>query len=213
MIGWQRVTRDWLAWHRDYDDASTSLSRRLSVVQHHLRTALRDGVGSLQLISVCAGAGRDVLPVLADSNRDVRALLVELDTGLAQDARGTVRRLGLANVRVVTGNAGTTDVYADFVPAQVVLVCGVFGNISDDDVRQTIAVLPTLTAPGGVVIWTRGRQPDDPTSTIRSFFAEHGFNELAFVAPEDDRFSVGVHRLTADAARPYEADRRMFVFA
>jgi len=164
LIGWQRVTRDWLAWHRDYDDASTSLSRRLSVVQHHLRTALRDGVGSLQLISVCAGAGRDVLPVLAYANRDVRAVLVELDAGLAQDARGTVRRLGLANVRVVTGNAGTTDVYADFVPAEVVLVCGVFGNISDDDVRQTIAVLPTLTAPAA---WSPGLGVAYPTTRRR----------------------------------------------
>ena len=38
---------------------------------------------------------------------------------------------GDADVEVLVADAGRTDSYAGRVPAEVVLVCGVFGNISD----------------------------------------------------------------------------------
>jgi hypothetical protein len=32
--------RDWVEWHRDYDDPGSLLSRRLELVQGHLRAEL-----------------------------------------------------------------------------------------------------------------------------------------------------------------------------
>jgi hypothetical protein len=48
----------------------------------------------------------------------------------------------LSQIEVVTGDASLTDAYAGTVPADLVLVCGVFGNIPDDDVHCTIGALP-----------------------------------------------------------------------
>lgn len=32
--------RDWVEWHRDYDDPDSLVSRRLELVQEHLRAEL-----------------------------------------------------------------------------------------------------------------------------------------------------------------------------
>jgi Putative methyltransferase len=194
---------DWLDWHRDYGDPASSLSRRRRVVQGYLRQILAgcEPAGApIRLLSMCAGDGGDVLPVLAAwrSGRLVQALLVELDPELADRARAAAGRLGLASaVRVRSADAGRSDSYAELAPAHIVLACGVFGNIADADVRRTVDALPGLLCTGGWVIWTRGRGADgtEPSGFVRQLMAERGFTELAFSAPDDAKFRVGLHRL------------------
>jgi hypothetical protein len=203
---------DWHAWHRAYDDPASRLSRRLRVVQDHIRAALGHHAGRVRVISICAGEGRDLLGVLADHPRrdDVSALLVELDPELAARARATAGRLHLADVRVACADAADTGVYADAVPAEVVLACGVFGNISDDDIMHTIGELSRLCSPGATVIWTRGvRGGEGIVEAIRARFAACGFDEVALEASDAETFRVGSHRLAA-APSPFRADVRLF---
>jgi hypothetical protein len=205
---------DWLAWHAPYDDPDSRLSKRLRVVQRRIVEALDGSTGRIRLISMCAGQGRDLLPVLADHPRrdDVDALLVELDPRNAALASEAARGAGLDGVRVVCGDASLTDSYAGAVPAEIVMVCGVFGNIVNDDVIRTIEVLPSLCAPRATVIWTRGAERSaDAASLIRGWFVERGFEEIAFDAPEDETFRVGVNRLVAEP-RPFATGQRMFTF-
>ncbi len=202
--------RDWVAWHRAYDEPGSPLARRLTVVRGHLRRWLDIApAGPLRAISICAGEARDVLPVLADHPRgtDVKARLVELDPINAAAARREARE----GVEVVEGDASTTDAYTGAVPADLIVACGVFGNISDDDVRRTVSLFPMLAAPRATVVWTRHRRTPDKTNAIREWFAEHGFAEVEFDAPDDDMFAVGVHRLVA-SPMPFEGRRRLFTF-
>jgi hypothetical protein len=99
---------------------------------------------------------------------------------------------------VLQADAGITDACAGAVPAEVVVACGIFGNISDSDIRATVAALPSLCAPGALVVWTRHRRPPDLTPAIRSWFAEAGFREEAFDISQDGFMSVGAHRLTGE---------------
>ncbi|HET6483697.1 MAG TPA: class I SAM-dependent methyltransferase [Actinoplanes sp.] len=190
------MTRDWIAWHAEYDVPGSPLARRLEVVRGYLRPLLDR---PRRVISMCAGDGRDVLPLLPAGSR---AVLVEWDPDLAERAR----RVAGEGVTVLTGDAGTTDPYISVAPAEVLLACGVFGNISSEDTRRTIAALPSLLAPGGTVVWTRAGSSD-----VRDLFASNGFTELAFTAPSDARFRVGVHRLTRDPD-PYVSGGRLFAF-
>jgi hypothetical protein len=213
------MTHDWLRWHEDYDVAGSSLARRLLVVREHLERALNeapaDPDGHRRLISMCAGDGRDVLPVLArhDQGRTVRALLAELDPELSHRARTAAADLDLPGVDVRTANAGRSDTYADAAPAHVLLACGVFGNITAEDVRRTIAALPSLLVPGGIVIWTRGHGGDgpDPSVEVAACFTANGFRELAFTRPADARFRVGMHRLDT-VPPPNRPPDRLFTF-
>jgi hypothetical protein len=49
-----------------------------------------------------------------------------------------------------------------FRPADLILLCGVFGNISQGDIANTINHLPQLSAEHATVIWTRHRHPPEP---------------------------------------------------
>jgi hypothetical protein len=195
-------------------DADTPLARRLAIVQRRIRDTLDNHPpGPVRVVSICAGEARDLLGALHGHARahDVHARLVELDPMLAATARARVMAMGLDRVDVVNGDASTTSAYDGAVPADLVLACGVFGNITDDDIANTIRLLPMLCAPGATVIWTRHRMEPDKTPVIRSWFADAGFAQLAFDAPEDFLFTIGTNRYDGDA-KPFARDVRLFTF-
>jgi hypothetical protein len=203
---------EWVEWHAGYAPG-TPLARRLALVQDRIRTALDDRPrGPIRIISMCAGDGRDILGVLTDHSRrsDASARLVELDPELASRARERAAEVS-AMVDVVTGDASITSAYAGAVPADIVLVCGVFGNVSDEDVHRTVTYLPSLCAPNATVIWTRGTFEPDLTATVRVWFMEAGFTELDFVAIPDTTLGVGTSRLKAPP-RAFEPGVRLFTF-
>ena len=209
----ERAARDWVAWHREYDDPSSRLSQRLRVVHARLRDAIEAQPAAMRLISMCAGEGRDVIGVLAEHPRrtEVTARLVELNPHNAAFAREAARMARLDHIEVVEGDAGSSDAYAGAVPAEIVLACGVFGNVPDEDVLRTIQGLPSLCAPGAMVIWTRGREADrDVALTIRSWFNQNGFDEIAYDADETG-FRVGVNRL-ATSPLAFRPGTRLFTF-
>ena len=198
---------DWVEWHTAYE-SDTPLARRLVAVQERIAQALTSaGAGPVRLLSLCAGAGHDVLPVLADHprGRDVVGRLVEHDPRLCTAAR----RAAPPGVEVVTGDAGTTAACVGAVPTDLLLLCGILGNVSDDDVRRTVAAVPALLAAGGTVVWTRHTGPPDLTPRVRAWFAAAGVAETAFVT--GDRWSVGAGMRRA-APEPLAPDRRLFTF-
>ncbi len=186
------------------------MQQRLAVVQRHLRTTLYAAPpGPIRVISVCAGQGHDLLGVLDGHPRagDVQARLVELDPQNCDAARAAAP----PGVEVVTGDASNTSAYDGAVPADIAIVCGVFGNISDEHIGNTIRTLPSLCAPGATVIWTRHRRPPDITADVRKWFGDAGFAEVAFESPDGFIFGVGVNRLARDP-EPFEPDKLMFDF-
>jgi hypothetical protein len=191
--------KDWLAWHAAYEDPASALSWRLGRVRSHLAGAIdRAPAGRVSVVSLCAGQGRDVLGVLPDHPRrdDVRAVLVETDARNVGVARRAAAGQGLSGVEVRQADAGVVAGFADALPADVLLLCGIFGNISDRDIRHTVLAAPGLCRAGATVIWTRHRRPPDLTPRLRAWFAEAGFAEIAFDVLETDvSLSVGVHRL------------------
>ncbi|MFD6694144.1 methyltransferase domain-containing protein [Micromonospora aurantiaca (nom. illeg.)] len=207
------MTKDWYAWHSDYDQPESALARRLAEVRQRVSDALDAAPpGPLRALSLCAGQGRDLISVLAAHPRgaDVTARLVELDPRNADLARRAAADAGLTGVEVVTGDASLTDRYADLAPADLVLVCGIFGNISDDDIRETVRHCASLCATGATVLWTRHRREPDLVPVICEWFAEEGFVPVAVNSPADG-VGVGAHRFTG-TPRPLAPGVRMFTF-
>lgn len=206
--------QDWANWHDSYDDPGSSLARRLDHVRRRIREAL-DGFppGPIRAVSLCAGQGRDLIGALADHPRraDVTARLVERDARNVAVARESAAAAGLPGVEAVEADAADCASYAGAVPADLVLACGLFGNISDADIRHTIASLPRLCAAGATAIWTRQIGPPDKTPAIRNWLAGNGFTEVGFDTEPGFRFSVGTHRLTGPTL-PFAPDLRLFEF-
>ncbi|MBD0738458.1 class I SAM-dependent methyltransferase family protein [Streptomyces sp. CBMA29] len=205
---------DWDTWHGQYDDPDSWLAQRLRAVQARIREVL-DGSppGPVRVISLCAGQGRDLLEVLAEHPRraDVRARLVELDPRNTEQARAAARAAGLDGVEVVTGDASLTDHYRGMAPADLVLICGLFGNITDAHIERTIDTAPQLCATGGTVIWTRGRTPvADRVPMVCEWFEKRGF-ERRWLSEPDVGYGLGVHRFHGEP-QPLAEGRGMFDF-
>ena len=204
------VERDWVSWHEQYSAPDSPMSGRLAVVQAEIANALDAAPpGDIRVVSACAGDGRDLLTTLAHHARgpDVRARLVEADPALAAAATAAAP----PTVEVRTGDAGCTDAYLGAVPAQLVLMCGVFGNICDTAVRRTIEHLPALCLPAARVVWTRHRRKPDLTPQIRRWFEDSQFEEIRFRTGPGATWSVGVHRYTGPPVA-LVAGVRLFTF-
>ncbi|SHL10862.1 methyltransferase domain-containing protein [Actinacidiphila paucisporea] len=204
---------DWHTWHDLYDTPNSSLGRRLLVVQQHVRAALDAyPAGPIGVISVCAGQGRDLIEVLAGHPRaaDVTARLVELDPRNVAVARRAAAAAKLDRVGVVEGDAALTRLYGGAAPADLVLMCGVFGNITDDDVLATVDHCAALCRRGGTLVWTRHRKAPDLVPRICDRLEASGFDRR-FLSEPDAGYGVGVHHRTAEP-RALAGDARMFTF-
>ncbi|MGH3697321.1 MAG: hypothetical protein ACRDRX_25610 [Pseudonocardiaceae bacterium] len=188
--------RDYEQWHRRYDDPTSDLSWRLRTVQGYLRQAFDRYPGPIRILSCCSGDGRDVLEVLAqrtDAER-VSAVFVEAHPMIADRARRCAAAVA-AHVEVRTADAGVTDTYLGAVPAQVVLLVGIFGNISDTDLARTIAIAPALCRPAATLLWSRARAGWDLNDMVRTRFATAGFTELDYTTWDSDTWpALGVVR-------------------
>ncbi|HWJ53622.1 MAG TPA: SAM-dependent methyltransferase [Propionibacteriaceae bacterium] len=205
--------RDYTEWLTHYDDPESDLSWRLRRVQAHVADALERRRGPCRILSACSGDGRDVIEVLngrvhggaaargsngvaplADADR-VRVVLLELHPTIADRARAAAAAAALPGFEVRTVDAGATDAYVGAVPADIVLLVGIFGNISDDDLWRTIEAAPQLCAPGATLLWSRGRDEGDLNAEVRARFAAAGFTELAYeTLDRDGRPALGVAR-------------------
>ncbi len=105
---------------------------------------------SLRLISLCAGQGGNVIGALTGHPRrdDVRARLVELDERNVALARQAAQAAGLHAVEVLQADAGITDACAGALPAQIVVACGIFGNITDSDIQTSLRAWVTSVSVG-----------------------------------------------------------------
>jgi SAM-dependent methyltransferase len=208
--------RDYLKWHDAYDDPDSDLYWRLRQVQAYIRAALDQIQGQLAVLSLCAGDGRDILEVLAqrDDSSRIHTTLIELHPVLAQRAREFAATAALANVTVRTIDAGNTTAYAGSVPADLVIMMGIFGNISNDDVRRTIQTAPRLCRPGAVLLWSRSTDGVDWNRSVRGWLIKAGFSELdykEFDHAQGERAALGAARYDGPM-QPLMPGQQIFTF-
>ena len=202
---------DWKTWQQGYDEPGSTLNRRLAEVQRQIRLALDSAPpGRITALSLCAGEGRDLLGVLGDHPRreDVTARLVELNGEVAEAARR--RAAGLTGATVITGDAADSSLWTDMAPVDLLLLCGIFGNITDEDIAHTVSQAPAMCRPGGRVIWTRHRRSPDLVPQLSAWFVEAGFAPV-FVSDPGLPYGVGVHRYEGPP-RPLAPGVRLFSF-
>ncbi|WP_157876247.1 hypothetical protein [Streptomyces sp. Root264] len=87
--------------------------------------------------------------------------MVELDRRTVDAALDAVRPVGLTRIEALAADAPLLDHRAGITPADIVLLCGVFGNITDSDIERTGDACTRLCATGGRVIRTGKRKAPD----------------------------------------------------
>jgi hypothetical protein len=205
--------RDYRAWHDDYQRPGSRLHQRLQVVIRMIRTALDElPAGTIRVVSSCAGQGADLLGA-ADGHpraRDLTGRLVELEPANVEAARERIAELDL-RLEAVQADASTSDAYLAAIPADLVLACGIFGNISDEDVERTVRFLPALCAPGARLIWTRHPRDAALFERLQGWVVEAGFEPVELEVDPELHWGVGSARLVGEPP-PFQPGQHLFTF-
>ncbi|MEZ5409337.1 MAG: hypothetical protein R2761_15015 [Acidimicrobiales bacterium] len=207
------MTSHWVRWHQAYDDPASMNSRRLEAVVALLGEVFTAApAGPIRVLSLCSGDGRDLSGALSGHPRagDVSGVLVEVDPDLAAGAAGNLAAAapGLA---VRCADAGDPASFADQLPVDVLVLCGIFGNVAPADIAATVAAVPALASPGAAVLWTRHRRAPDITPWIRQRFHDAGCPAEGFVSPGPGGFALGLQRRRPEAVAP-PLPPRLFTF-
>jgi hypothetical protein len=208
---------NWYEWH-DLYNSEPILKQRLQIVQEYIWSAIdASPPGKIQVVSACAGDGRDLLGTLESHPRakDVYGRLVELNPQLAQQGRDNIESAGLSQqLEFVNGDATNSSSYTGAVPADIIIVCGVFGNLANEaELKRLIGNLPVLAKKGSFAIWTRGQTDGIAHSeTVRKIFREAKFEEVNFRLTLTGDMAVGTHRYLGEGL-PLPENKQLFDFS
>jgi hypothetical protein len=169
--------------------------------------------GPVTVVSICGGQGRELIGALEKHPRraDVRGRIVELDAENAAFARAWAQKAQL-DLEVVTGDASIADSYAGLPAADLVVISGVFGHLSDADRVRTINFVRQICRTGGCAVWTFFRMGEDQSETLRGHFREQMFDEESFETLSG-KFAFTVARSRyAGAPTQFEPHAKIFTF-
>jgi hypothetical protein len=130
---------------------------------------------------------------------------------LAQESEHAASGKGLQNVTELNGDASLLRTYRDVIPADLILLCGIFGNISNEDIQNIINSLAQLSKQGTRVIWTRNLRNPDIVPAIRDLFSTNDFREVDFRTTSDGSYAIGIYELKGLPQRLND-DARLFTF-
>lgn len=191
--------RDWLQWHKEYD-TWPDLQKRLLLVQSHISGCLTSlPPGPINVISVCAGDGRDLCGVLSvhERARDVTARLVEINPELTQRGTAAIDAARLGNVMsFLLADATQFGTYVSMAPADLIVMAGVFGNVRPTELAHLVDGLPCLCRPGAFVVWTRHGTIYDGAATLRNMrerLSQTGFVGVVEDVTSNTGFVIGTH--------------------
>ena len=114
--GYEALTRH---WRNAWGSCASCWTRRCFTRRWQLR-----------VLSLCAGDGRDVLPVLArwQAHKEIHGWLVELQSDLADRARDEAHSVSLRQLEVIRGDAAEPTEHTGAIPADLIVACGIFGR-------------------------------------------------------------------------------------
>jgi hypothetical protein len=191
-------SKAWSGWpSRAY--RKPRFQERLQAVQEQFANCLEMATpGKVQVISICAGDGRDVIGTLRTHRRrnDVEAWLVELDLQSVSEGAEHATREGLADsLHFLNADATDYTTYRDIAPADIVLACGVWGHVPAQERPGFVDALSQLCRPASMVLWTRGAAASrERLLEIESLFASPEWRCLRTTLTGDRHWAVASYR-------------------
>lgn len=206
--------RDYVKWHQRYADPNSAISHRLRMIQALLIQELAARPGPLRLLSLCAGDARDILGVLEGRPADIPRVsgrLIEIEPGLAAAARDRIATLG-SPLEMYEGDASDATNLAGHIPADLVLLVGIFSNIGKEDGDYLAETAATLCASGALMVWTRRSDDLETQHALQRRLDSAGFIDQRFAPVGKSVFGVGVARWPDRPPPPLPTDRKLFSF-
>lgn len=181
--------------------------QRLRAVQEHFAQSLHQApAGPVRIISICAGDGRDIIEVLRWHERrgDASAWLVELNRQSVAVGICNVRKARLDDaVHFRNRDATLFATYEDIGPADVLLLCGVWGHVAANERASLVSSVTSLCNTGAAIIWTRGVMHDMArVRNIQTHFSPDRWASVRISLTPDRKWAVATYRYVCSTSDP-----------
>jgi hypothetical protein len=201
LVNWLRShnrSNHWNGWS-DSAYRKQSYQHRLLLVQQHLSECLDNAPpGIIRIVSLFAGDGRDVLGVINTHPRrsDVLATFIEQSSPAVASGFRRAAELGLASATTFLNKDATEyEAVQGITPANIILLCGVWGHVPHDDRAQLIQAVTSLCTPNGRLIWTRGISKGiAKLEQIEGLFARTQWEKVQIRITPGNQWAVATYR-------------------
>jgi 2-polyprenyl-3-methyl-5-hydroxy-6-metoxy-1,4-benzoquinol methylase len=199
----------WYDWHIEkHSDPNSYTSQRMTDIGLVIEEYLKDTVHRSNIVSVCAGQGLDLIPILRQYPNSADAYLIDIE----QQNIDHINKIstGLEGIHTYAADATVSNTYINNkIPrANLLLVCGVFAHLTSEDQSIFIQNMRSLLKPGGYVIWTR---IDEYLNDIHEKFENNGYKKIDLSHINLSTGSVGMSRLK-ESIKTLHPDKQIFNF-
>jgi hypothetical protein len=133
---------------------------------------------------------------------------------LVEAGRRAAQIAGIENqIEFIHGDATKSRTYQGIIPADLVLACGVFGNVRMRHISHLIFRLRSLCRSGSFLVWTRVLSRDGlrEVETIRDLLQKAAFEQVCLEFSDVTNHFIGSHRYVG-INQPLTKRKRLFKF-
>ena len=181
---------DWNDWHNHYDDLDSELSKRLGKVKEHIKNILLE-TENPTVLNICSGQGKDILESMLELDKDAEVFLIDTNIDALNSGINFAKKNNIGTITFINEDASHTSTYKkyDIPKSNIVLACGLFGHLNEDDSYTLVDFLKTQIKINGTVIWTKNIE-NDSISNLRKYFINNNFKEINYFGPEGSPWAV-----------------------
>lgn len=181
---------DWHTWNDHYDNADSELSKRLNKVKEYLKNTLLN-IEIPTVLNICSGQGKDILESMVELDKDAEVYLIDTNTNSLNAAINFAKTNNIGTITFINEDASHTSTYKkyDIPKSNIVLACGLFGHLNQEDSYGLVDFLKTQIKANGTVIWTKNIE-NDSISNLRKYFIDNNFEEISYFGPEGSPWAV-----------------------
>ena len=179
----------WNDWHSIYDDKESAPYKRSIITQELVNNYLNIHKKNIIILSICSGQARDILPAIAgreDKDR-ITTYLLDIDKDCLEYAQEYARIHDIPNVHTINKDASLKESYDDIPKADLIVICGLFGHLSLEDITTTVSFLAYISDNDAHVIWSINQN----FAQARNIFTS--LNHTLIDLKSNDRFLVATH--------------------
>ena len=169
----------WNDWHmQEYNNVASTPYQRNQIVQEYIKDFISDKE-ELVIVSMGAGQGRDILPLL-HNNITHTVYLIDTEQKCLNYAEEYSLFNKIDNVHLINEDAFVLKTYNDIPKADLIIFCGMLNNVNEDDVNKFAKYTTLLLKDGGEIIWSRRTYDNDYNKELRAIFTNNGYVELNY---------------------------------
>ena len=185
----------WTEWHNDfYNNSESDIYKRNEIVKDFITEYLKENDRDLNIISVCSGQARDILPTLVGNKNKNNVYLIDTEQECLDYARKYAEDNNIQNVHYLNENATILTTYENIPKADLLIFCGALTTVHNDVIGHIANSFKYILKDGGEVIWSRHTYDNNYSIEFNQIYLNNGYECIRLYSRNMDPYFVCRHK-------------------